>query len=159
MAEVTGPISSLPGAVHSIPDGTPCDFHPERPAVVRIQGETDSFGCEMHDLCDECAKEHREEMRQPNIGKCDWCSTANVARTPARDYEEGMNGPVYYVCAACKKRQSDRIDAEASYYDDDYDDRDDYCEHCQNTGELDCHCGGDLCVCDNNGTFMCPHCS
>lgn len=36
---------------------------------------------------------------------------------------------------------------------------DGYCEHCHNTGELDCHCGGDLCVCENNGTYPCPHCS
>ena len=43
-----------------------------------------------------------------------------VARVPARDYEEGMSGPVYYVCAACKKRQADRIDAELGY--DDWDD-------------------------------------
>jgi hypothetical protein len=33
-----------------------------------------------------------------------------------------------------------------------------WCDHCHNTGELDCHCGGDLCVCDNYGTYPCPHC-
>ena len=89
-----------------------CDEHPDRPAARRIQGETDSFGSEMHDLCDECAKAYREEMRKPDIGKCDWCGTTEVARVPARDYEEGTHGPVYYVCAACKKRQADRLDAE-----------------------------------------------
>lgn len=36
---------------------------------------------------------------------------------------------------------------------------DEWCEHCQNTGELDCHCGGDLCVCENGGTYPCPHCN
>ncbi len=41
MAEVTGPISSLPGAYHSLPKGTMCDEHPDRPAVARVQGETD----------------------------------------------------------------------------------------------------------------------
>jgi hypothetical protein len=122
MAEVTGPISSLPGAVHLMPEGTPCDFHPDRSAAVRIQGETDSFGCEMHDLCDECAKEHREEMREPDLGKCDWCIADNVARIPARDYEEGMHGPVYYVCAACKKRQNDKTEEYLSLYGDDWDD-------------------------------------
>lgn len=33
-----------------------------------------------------------------------------------------------------------------------------WCEHCQNTGELDCFCGGDLCVCEHNGTYPCPYC-
>lgn len=120
MADVTGPISTLPGAAHCPPEGVMCDDHPDRPATRRIQGETDSFGSEMHDLCDECAKAHREEARRPDIGKCDWCDAKEVARVPARDYEEGMNGPVYYVCAACKKRQSDQIDADLGY--DDWDD-------------------------------------
>jgi hypothetical protein len=35
---------------------------------------------------------------------------------------------------------------------------DQWCEHCHNTGSLDCHCGGDLCVCQNNGEYPCPHC-
>ena len=33
-----------------------------------------------------------------------------------------------------------------------------YCTHCQNTGYIDCHCGGDLCVCENNGEEPCPFC-
>jgi hypothetical protein len=65
MAEVTGPISTLPGAGHAFPDGTKCDQHPDRDAVARIQGETDSMGCEMHDMCEECAEEHRAYMRSP----------------------------------------------------------------------------------------------
>lgn len=33
-----------------------------------------------------------------------------------------------------------------------------YCEACYNTGELDCYCGGDFCVCYRYGTYECPHC-
>lgn len=33
-----------------------------------------------------------------------------------------------------------------------------YCDLCKNTGEVDCYCGGDLCVCDNNGVYPCPAC-
>ena len=33
-----------------------------------------------------------------------------------------------------------------------------WCDHCQNTGYLDCHCGGDFCVCERNGEYPCPHC-
>lgn len=40
-----------------------CDDHPDVPAVARVQGETDSFGCEMHDLCQACLDELRAEIR------------------------------------------------------------------------------------------------
>ena len=38
------------------------------------------------------------------------------------------------------------------------DDGDGWCDECCGTGELDCHCGGDICVCYNHGTYPCPHC-
>ena len=34
---------------------------------------------------------------------------------------------------------------------------DGYCDRCANTGEIDCHCGGDLCVCGRD-TLPCPKC-
>jgi hypothetical protein len=43
------------------------------------------------------------------------------------------------------------------YWPDDDDDA--WCPTCQNTGYLDCHCGGDLCVCENRGEYPCPDCS
>lgn len=33
-----------------------------------------------------------------------------------------------------------------------------YCENCNNTGWVNCYCGGDLCVCENNGEEECPVC-
>lgn len=123
MADVTGPISTLPGALHGVPKGEVCDHHPSRKAVVRIQGETDSFGSEMHDLCDECARADRAAAREPDIGTCDWCKTKDVARSPRRDIDEGMSGPVYYVCNPCRDKDEKRIlDELASYGWDDYDD-------------------------------------
>lgn len=109
MADVTGPISSLPGSAHAA-HGM-CDNHPDRPATVRMQGETDSFGSEMYDLCNECAKEWRDEARKPDIGRCDWCKTDDVERRPKRDWEEGMSGPVYYVCDPCRERYDRRTAA------------------------------------------------
>ena len=32
-----------------------------------------------------------------------------------------------------------------------------YCDRCQNTGEVNCYCGGDLCVCGRQ-EFVCPRC-
>lgn len=34
----------------------------------------------------------------------------------------------------------------------------DYCDRCNNTGEIDCYCGGDLCVCGCQ-ELPCPQCS
>ena len=48
--------------------------------------------------------------------------------------------------------------------DDDFDDPEDasdaeeYCFTCNNMGIVPCECGGDLCVCLNNGEMPCPDC-
>lgn len=36
--------------------------------------------------------------------------------------------------------------------------RKDFCERCQNTGWIECMCGGDICVCENYGEMECPVC-
>jgi hypothetical protein len=128
MADVTGPISTLSGAMHDVPIGQKCDKHQRRKAIVRIQGETDSFGCEMHDMCRECLDEYRARKNSPEAaewrnGQCEWCKEAATDLRDARDYEEGLSGRVYRVCGACIKRQNEELKAEADYYDDyrDYD--------------------------------------
>ena len=123
MAEVTGPISTLPGRRHDLPDGTMCDVHPDRAAVVRVQGETDSFGCEMHDCCQECFDEIREYERSDEAcaGRCDWCKKDATDLADKRDIDEGMSGPVYRVCGVCRKRRDDEIQRELDYYDNGYD--------------------------------------
>lgn len=125
MADVTGPISTLSGASHSVPDGTMCDRHPRRKAVARIQGETDSFGSEMNDMCQECLDQHRAYLKSPEAaewrkGQCEWCKGDATDLRDARDFEEGMSGRVYRVCGGCIKKQSDRLAAEAD--DDGWDD-------------------------------------
>jgi len=42
--------------------------------------------------------------------------------------------------------------------DYDYDDQSAQCPHCSGWGFRDCHCGGDLCVCDNYGEEECRLC-
>ncbi|WP_454629681.1 hypothetical protein [Bradyrhizobium cenepequi] len=131
MADVTGPISTLPGSSHHLLEGTMCDRHPDRPAVARIQGETDSFGSEMNDVCKECLEADRAHARSPEArtGTCDWCKQPATDLRNARDYEEGLAGPVNRVCGACQKPQDDEIRKELDRYDrehgpldDDYDD-------------------------------------
>ena len=117
MADVTGPISTLPGATWDPPDGAWCDDHPDRPAVRRVQGETDSFGSEMYDLCQECIDKMRgevaEERAKPH--RCDWCKKEKVGVRPKRDYDEGMSGPVYQVCGDCALEYNRRLEEEEQY--------------------------------------------
>ena len=120
MADVTGPIATLPGASHGVSEGAMCDEHPDRPAVARIQGETDSFGSEMYDCCAECAAAMRAELRAPDLGRCDWCDAEDVQRRPQRDYDEGMCGPVYYVCEPCRSRYDKRLEQEERAYSNHY---------------------------------------
>jgi len=114
MADVTGPINTLPGSGHALPSAATCDYHDDRPAVCRIQGETDSFGSEMHDLCAECRKQHLEYRRSNanRSGRCDWCKTDTTDLRDARCYDEGMCGPVYRVCGACIRRRDERLQQE-----------------------------------------------
>ena len=43
---------------------------------------------------------------------------------------------------------------------DDFEDdgADFWCEACQNTGSVECYCGGDQCYCENGGEKPCPKC-
>lgn len=124
MADVTGPISTLPGSRRDAPVGAMCDEHPDRPATARIQGETDSFGSEMHDLCDECARELVRACREPREGVCEWCKRPATDLRDRRDWEEGMSGRLYEVCGACVREENERLAAEMD--EDDWDDGRDY---------------------------------
>lgn len=108
MAGVTGPTFGLPGWRSPPPPGQCCDAHPDRPATVRVQGETDSFGAEYADLCADCAKQEAAGFG----GECDWCKAVSDVLRPIRDPDEGMAGPVYYVCAECRLKQSAQLQAE-----------------------------------------------
>lgn len=127
MSGVTGPIHSLPGSGHS-PEGM-CDDHDDRPATHRVQGETDSFGCEMHDMCDECYQAWRVAPQYgDDLGRCDYCRHETANRRPIRDYEEGLGGPVYYVCEECRARVRARELEEAQEWDHDNPDCGDYAD-------------------------------
>jgi hypothetical protein len=119
MADVTGPISTLPGSLHSVPKGMECDYHPGRPATCRVQGETDSFGCEMEDLCDECrAGRLRYARERDTSGRCDWCKNEVERRFDRRSSDEGLYGPVYQVCRPCIDKSDARLAAELEEWRD-----------------------------------------
>jgi len=118
MADISkGPVDSLPGAVQSVPLNTKCDEHPERDAVKRMQGETDSFGCEYHDMCQECLDKYKQEVSNADYsGKCDWCKKHSEHLYSHRDIEEGSCGRVYEVCRPCIDAERQRWDEEDDYY-------------------------------------------
>jgi len=129
MADVTGPIATLSGSSHSVPDGQSCDRHPDRKAVARIQGETDSFGSEMNDMCQECLDEHRAYLKSPEAaerrkGICEWCKNPADDLRDRRDFEEGVSGRVYRVCGACVTAENERLAEEADEFDRTRDDWD-----------------------------------
>jgi hypothetical protein len=118
MSHVSGPCTTLPGSLHRVPVGTRCDDHPDRIAVKRTQGETDSFGAEYHDLCQECfdklSREIAEYDKQPKT--CDWCGQTKTDCRSHRDMDEGQAGPVYDVCQACRDKESVRLQEELNEY-------------------------------------------
>lgn len=129
MADVTGPISTLPGSSHRLPDDATCDRHADRKAVARIQGETDSFGSEMNDMCQECLDQHRSYLKSPDAaerrkGICEWCKGPADDLRDRRDFEEGMSGRIYRVCGACVKKENEELAAEAEELDRNHDDGD-----------------------------------
>jgi hypothetical protein len=124
MAEVIGPCRTLPGAHHVVPVGTMCDSHPGRPASHRVQGETDSMGAELNDMCLECHEQHKVAMEahreEQKHGMCDWCRNGADDLRQMRDFEEGMCGPVYMVCGACRERQNKELEEEMRLNDPGY---------------------------------------
>jgi hypothetical protein len=94
----------MPGSRHTVPEGAKCDSHPDRPAVERIQGETDSMGAELCDMCAECCAEYKKHAADGQCGGCDWCNKEATDLRPFRDTDEGSSGPVYQVCGACRTK-------------------------------------------------------
>lgn len=120
MADVSGPVRTLPGATCSVvqlpTNPIMCDEHEDVVAVKRVQGETDSFGAEYSHMCQQCYDKYTEEVSAPKPGCCDWCKTMADDINPTRDPDEGSCGPVYYVCMGCKLKSLARRDDD----DEDY---------------------------------------
>ena len=118
MAHVSGPCRTLPGSEHKVPKGTMCDTHQDRAATIRMQGETDSFGAEYQDLCQECAasfqRAHKRFLAEPKY--CDWCGLTSKTCRPHRDFEEGQAGRLYDVCESCRCQESTRAQDELDEY-------------------------------------------
>lgn len=116
-----GPVSTMPGSISSVLAGEMCDTHRDVPAVLRVQGETDSFGCEYILMCGECHVNFRnyQNSEEARTGTCDWCKSHATDLANRRDYDEGMSGPMYRVCGECRRKDLERAQAELDEYGDD----------------------------------------
>lgn len=120
----SGPVSSMPGSSHPFPKGSVCDVHGDIPAVKRIQGETDSFGCEYVLMCQGCVDEHQKylQAKQEEEECCDWCKQMKKGLRPHRDMDEGMSGPLYDVCSDCIIKENEEarreLEENGGYSDD-----------------------------------------
>lgn len=115
-----GPTTCLPGQQSSIKALVRCDSHPDRLAVKRVVGETDSYGCEYISMCPVCLKANDDyEATADHSGCCDWCKQEKPSLVPHRDFEEGQSGPVYQVCGDCIRSENKRVAEEMG--DDDFD--------------------------------------
>lgn len=104
----------------------------EHPAYNRLQGETDSFGAEYSYWCDEHKAVEVSRLKQCAEVEhaCDACG--EVAKLyPTRDWEEGLHGPVYNVCAQCRPKYLGPEEEEES--------DDECCEWCGRVAKLETH--------------------
>lgn len=113
-----GPVSTMPGSASQIEFDEVCECG--APAQYKVQGETDSFGCEYLFLCKGCLAVMRAEAMKPREFCCDLCHERKTERPiNYRDYEEGASGRLYVICRACKNccDAYDREMAEQQDYD------------------------------------------
>lgn len=123
-------MASLPGQYVSLNDdewGLMCYVHHDRPATRRICTESDSFGSEYHNMCDECNEEHIANKAAIDADPERWetckCGNREPRMIQYRDMDEGMHGPVYEHCSVCHAKWNKRIEEEDAFFnnDDDYD--------------------------------------
>ena len=87
------------------PHGSTCEMC-KKDATKIIEGEIDSMGIELINLCDEHYEISKIARNKPISGKCDWCPNLSERLIFTRDYaNEGISGPVSYVCRKCKSEQ------------------------------------------------------
>jgi hypothetical protein len=102
MAGTSGPTKTLPGSLHPVPPGAMCDKHPDRIAIARVQGETDSMAAELIDCCAFCAPVVQAAAKSAAVDcECDRCHEFSDQLKNYRDPDEGAAGRLYQLCERC----------------------------------------------------------
>ncbi|MBN22684.1 MAG: hypothetical protein CL678_15475 [Bdellovibrionaceae bacterium] len=100
-------MAGLPGDKVRTMTGHMCEHENcDQVSEWRLQGETDSFGAEYEYFCDKHMAEIDEQLRnaEPQLEECEKCHKEHLDIMPVRDAEEGISGPVYYCCPACRDK-------------------------------------------------------
>jgi hypothetical protein len=89
---------------------------------VEVEGDGDNPNKKHHGGCNDGVYGCTRCWDAENDGKgttftCEWCKTPDVPTLITRASDE----PVFYaVCAACRRRQAQRLEEEAAEFDDRY---------------------------------------
>lgn len=117
MSHCSGPVSTLPGALHPVLPTDKCDEHPEVQAVHRVQGETDSMGAEYFYVCQACYDKYLADKEKLQGGSFEGTCTCGAVEPlfPVRSWDEGRSGPVYYRCRSCRRKwvQAEQADLDS----------------------------------------------
>lgn len=100
MSESSGPVRTLPGTHYTVNIEDSCDDCDNK-ATHKIQGETDSFGCEYMYFCDQHYGVYKNQVSEIEYG-CDACCHQGRDVRWWRDPDEGIFGRVYLRCESCR---------------------------------------------------------
>lgn len=104
-----GPVSTLPGNTVPSDPVDRCDDC-DKPSTHRVQGETDSFGCEYLFFCADCHGKFKLALdaSRDDPGTCDFCKGTSEPVRTTRDPDEGSSGPVYHACTSCRAKRREQ---------------------------------------------------
>lgn len=98
-----------------------------KPSELKVVGETDSYGSEFHFMCQACYDDMKKQaLENPHLETCPRCKS-EAELIAHRDPDEGLSGPLYYLCSPCLKISNAYYmeGLSASERGDDHDDNDD----------------------------------
>jgi len=104
-----------------------CEDHPDRPSVIGIIGERDSFGTEYVYLCEPCFQEHvaTEEKYYAIKRRCDRCSSLAILSCFSDPEDHDICSD---ICNKCRDKINRETEEELAYYrrldDEEYHDLD-----------------------------------
>jgi len=92
-----------------------CEHHPDRPSVVTVTGETDSFGSEYLYFCEPCFQKHSSAVEKYYAIKrhCDRCSSFAILSCFSDPEDHGICSD---ICDRCRSKINEGYAEELAYY-------------------------------------------
>ncbi len=113
-----------------------------------------------------------ETWRDVDATRCKVSHWADLPRSPSAIEKDPFQSEEYqfFIAEMAKTCEADNGPCDSCLaggscdgptrpnFDDEEFDSDAWCGNCDNLGTITCRCGGDLCVCENQGEIDCPAC-